>query len=125
MPTVKKIKPFFIDERGEMSHLLPQDVNINSAVLITCKKDSVRANHHHKKDGHYSYVLKGKMIYYYRTSEKGKNKKVTVNEGTLVFTPSGEIHAMKFPVESVFIALATEDRDRKRYEEDTVRIKIV
>jgi len=125
MPVVKKIKPFFIDDRGEMSHLLGKDVIINSAVLITCKKGSVRANHYHKKDSHHSYVLKGKMIYYYKTSEKGKVKRVTVNEGSLVYTPPNEIHAMKFPVDSIFIALATEEREQDQYEEDTVRIKIV
>lgn len=125
MPTIKKIKPFFTDDRGEMSHLLPSDVNINSAVLIICNKGSIRANHFHKKDGHYSYVLKGKMIYYYKTGEKGKLRQKTVNAGSLVFTPPNEMHAMKFPVDSIFIALATEERDRNKYEEDTVRIKIV
>ncbi len=125
MPVVKKIKPFFKDERGEMYHLLEKNVDINSAVWITCKKGSVRANHYHKKDSHRSYVVKGKMEYYYKTTPKGKVKKVIVNEGELVYTPPGEIHAMKFPVDSIFLALATEERDRNQYENDTVRIEIV
>ncbi len=44
MKIIKKIKPFFIDERGEMSYLLNNKGSIKSALLITSKKSSVRAN---------------------------------------------------------------------------------
>jgi quercetin dioxygenase-like cupin family protein len=125
MPILKKIKPFFTDNRGEMSHLIGKNININSAVLITCKKGAIRANHYHKKDSHFAYVLKGKMIYYYKVADKEKVRKITVNEGSLVYTPPNEIHAMKFPVDSIFIALTTEERQRNQYEEDTVRVKFI
>lgn len=108
-----------------MSHLLESDVVINSALLITCKKGAIRANHYHKKDGHYSYLLKGKMNYFYKSLRDSKVKKIVINQGELVYTPPKEIHAMQFLVPSVFIALATEERDRLRYEKDTVRIKLV
>lgn len=125
MPTVKNILPFFTDTRGEMSHLIEGKTTFNSAVLITCKKGSVRANHYHKKDSHYSYLLKGRMNYYYKTKETDKPKKIVLRKGDMVYTPPGEIHAMEFPVDSIFIALTTEKRDGKKYENDTVRIKIV
>lgn len=125
MAKIKKIKPFFTDKRGKMFHLLEGNVSINSAILITCKKGSIRANHYHKKDSHYSYVLKGKMEYFYRTASESKVKKLIVNEGEMVFTPAMEIHAMKFLVNSTFIALATEQRQRSKYENDTVRIVLI
>lgn len=125
MPTVKKIKPFFTDERGDMSYLLDKNVAINSAVLITCKKGSVRANHYHKKDGHYSYLLEGKMNYYYKSQGETKTKKIVIHKGEMVFTPPKEIHAMQFTEDSTFIALTTENRTKDTYEKDTVRKKLV
>ena len=77
MKYVKKIKPFHIDERGEMSHLLEGKTPITSVLLITSKKGAIRANHYHKKDTHYAYMLKGKMEYAYQDL-KSKNKKKTV-----------------------------------------------
>ena len=62
----RKIKPFHTDERGELSHLLADEEPITSAVLITSRKGSVRANHYHKKDTHHVYVIKGSMEYTYK-----------------------------------------------------------
>ncbi|MBI2028426.1 MAG: cupin domain-containing protein [Candidatus Levybacteria bacterium] len=122
-----KVKPFFKDERGEMSHLLKDKQKINGALLITCKKGSIRANHYHKKDTHYSYVLKGSMEYVYKdlSNKDSKKKSVIVKEGEIVETPPMVMHAMKFLEDSIFIALTTEERDRGRYEKDTVRIQLI
>src|SRR5260221_7858385 len=125
MPTIKKITPFFTDERGEMSHLLDDTATINSVVLIKCKKGAIRANHFHKKDAHYSYLLEGKMNYFYKTQKGRSVKKIVVHNGEMVYTPPMEIHAMEFTEDSLFIALATEKRSRDKYEEDTIRKKIL
>ncbi len=127
MKYVKKIKPFHIDERGEMSHLLEGKTPVTSVLLITSKKGAIRANHYHKKDTHYAYMLKGKMEYAYQDL-KSKNKKkqsVIVEKGDVVCTPPMTIHAMRFLEDSVFLALTTEERDQKKYEKDTVRIKLI
>lgn len=127
MQYVKKIKPFHVDERGEMSYLLDDSISITSVLLITCKKGAIRANHYHKKDTHYSYMLKGKMEYTYQNlSAKAKRKKtIIVKEGEIVCTPSMIGHAMKFLEDSIFLALTTEQRNQKKYEKDTVRIKLI
>lgn len=127
MKFVRKIKPFFIDDRGEMSYLLSNSVPITSVLYITCKKGSLRANHYHKKDTHYSYMLKGKMEYTYQDVKDKNAKKYTVivSKGEIVETPPMTIHAMKFPEDSIFIAFTTEERDREKYEKDTVRVKLV
>lgn len=127
MKFVKRIKPFHIDERGEMSYLLEDSISITSVLYITCKKGSIRANHYHKKDTHYSYILEGSMEYAYK-DVKDKNAKkhtVIVSKGEIVRTPPMTIHAMKFMEDSIFIAFTTEGRDREQYEKDTVRTKLV
>ena len=129
-----KVKPFFKDDRGEMSYLLPENQIISGALYITCKKGSIRANHYHKKDTHYSYMLKGKMEYAYkelkalasrRSGQNSKLKTVIVSAGEIVVTPPNTIHAMRFLEDSIFLALTTEERDRKKYEKDTVRVKLI
>lgn len=123
---VKKITPFFIDERGKMSHLVNDEVKFTSALLITSKKGAIRANHYHKKDTHYSFMLKGSMEYSYQ-SLQGKSKKqaIIVKKGEIVKTPPNIIHAMRFLEDSAFLVLTTEARDREAYEKDTVRVKLI
>lgn len=126
MKFYKKIKPFHTDERGVMTYILPGEIPIIGALLITSKKGAVRANHYHKKDSHYSFMLKGSMEYYFKEAEKPKarRRKILVKEGDLVYTPPMEIHTMKFLEDSAFLALTTEKRDQKKYEKDLVRVEL-
>jgi len=127
MKYVKKIKPFFIDDRGEMSHLIEDKVKIVSAILISSKKGSIRANHYHKKDSHYSYLLEGEMEYTYKNlkSKTVKKHTIIVKKGEMIYTPPMTAHAMEFTKDSVFIAFATEPRGHNDYEEDLARYKLV
>lgn len=127
MKFVKKIKPFHVDERGEMFYLLDKSAPITSVLYITCKKGAVRANHYHKKDTHYSYILNGSMEYTYKElkTKNSKLKTIVVSAGQIVETPPMTMHAMRFLEDSIFIALTTEARDQKKYEKDTVRVKLV
>jgi|SRR3989344_2613792 len=127
MKFIKKIKPFHVDERGEMSYLLNNENNITSALYITCKKGAIRANHYHKKDTHYSYMLTGSMEYTYQDAKDKNAKKhtVIVGKGEVVESPPMTMHAMKFLEDSTFIALTTESRDQKKYEKDTIHVKLV
>ena len=59
---VIKIKASFIDKRGKITNILESPVT--SIVIITSKKGAIRANHYHKRDSHWSYIIKGKMEYY-------------------------------------------------------------
>lgn len=127
MKFVKKIKPFHVDERGEMSYLLDKSTPITSALYITCKKGAIRANHYHKKDTHYSYMIKGSMEYTYQAvkDKNAKKQKIIIKKGEIVKSPPMTMHAMRFLEDSIFIALTTEARDQKKYENDTVRVKLV
>jgi len=65
-------KPF-VDARGSIHPLV--DVTMRSALLIHSKKGSVRANHYHKTDWHYCYVLSGSIQYHHRpVGSKAKPK---------------------------------------------------
>ena len=37
------------------------------------KKGSIRANHYHKKDEHFCYVLKGEILFFIETEKRGQN----------------------------------------------------
>lgn len=127
MKYVKKIKPFHIDERGEMSHLIESKTPITSVLLITSKKGAIRANHYHKKDTHFSYMLEGEMEYTYQDlkSKNSRKHSVIVKKGEVIWTPPMTMHAMRFLKDSVFLAITTEERDQKKYEKDTVRVKLM
>lgn len=124
---IRKAAPFFTDERGIMTHLLDNEIPITSVLFITSKKNSVRANHYHKKDTHYIYLLKGKIEYTYKNlnTKNSKRKTITVDSGYIIKTPPMTVHAVKFLENSEFLALTTEPRDAKKYEKDTVRVEFV
>lgn len=124
---LKRIIPFYTDERGEMSYVIDGNVKINSILLITSKKGAIRANHYHKKDSHYAYMVSGKMEYiWYNVFSKNKRKKtIILKTGDLIYTPQMVAHAMHFLEDSTFLALGAKPRSRGKYEEDLVRIKVI
>ncbi len=113
----------YVDERGEIKEILTAP--IRTVLLITAKKGSVRANHYHKKDVHWTYVISGSMEYYEKRRRLPKIEMVVVKAGQMVFSASGVTHAMRFLEDSVFLALTTEPRYHESYENDTVRVKII
>ena len=121
---IVKLENPFIDERGEIQPLV--DSLMKSAVLIHSKKGSLRANHYHKTDWHYCYVLSGEIEYYYRkTNSSFPKQKLIVQKGQMVFTPPMVDHAMVFKIDTTFLTLSRNFRDQKTYEEDVVRINLI
>jgi len=123
---MRNIAPDFTDERGDIIKLLDDGkTSIKSVLLITCNKGAIRANHYHKHDSHYAYMMSGSMEYTEQDLKTKKTEMVVVKKRDLVFTPPMTPHAMKFLEESVFLTLATESRHHDHYEDDLVRIKII
>jgi quercetin dioxygenase-like cupin family protein len=111
----------FRDERGEIIPLV--DAAMQSAVMITSRKGTVRANHYHKTDWHYCYVLEGCIEYYYRpTGNSEAPQRIVVRKGQMFFTPPMVDHAMVFAEDTVFLTLGRNPRDQESYESDVVRI---
>ena len=114
----------FTDYRGKILNI--SNNLFRSCLIIKSKKNSIRANHYHKKDWHYCYVLKGKIEYYSRkVGSKRKPKKEIFIKGDLFFTPPMVEHAFYFPVNTSFITLGKGSRKKINYEKDTVRIKLI
>ena len=109
------------DTRGIIQPLC--DLNMKSASLIVSQPNSWRANHYHKTDWHFIYVLSGQFEYFFRkTNSKEEIKKKIVKKGELLFTGPLIDHAMIYTEETEIIVLSKNPRDQKTYEEDTVRI---
>ena len=108
------------DERGVIQPLC--DLNMKSASIIVTKPNSWRANHYHKKDWHFIYVLKGTFEYFFKkTNSDEKIQKKVVKKGELLFTGPLVDHAMLYTEETEILVLSKNPRDQKTYEEDTVR----
>ena len=121
---VVKLEKPFSDHRGYIQPLV--DKLMKSAVLIESKAGSLRANHYHKTDWHYCYVLSGRIEYFHRlTGSDQKPECIIIEEGEMVFTPPMVDHGMKFPVDTKFITLSRNPRDQESYESDVVRIHML
>ena len=114
----------FQDSRGAIIPIV--DEAMESCVLISSAKGTVRANHYHQTDWHYCYVLEGEIDYYWReTGDQDAPKKITVTKGQCFFTPPLVDHAMVFTADTVFLTLGRNPRDQKSYEADVKRIDLV
>ena len=122
-PLVNLEKPF-VDLRGSIQPLV--DSIMKSAVMIHSKAGSLRANHYHKTDWHYCYVIYGKIKYYYKelNSDKGPELLI-VEKGNMVFTPPLVEHCMKFPEDTLFLTLSRNPRDQETYELDVIRTNLI
>ena len=101
---VKLEKPF-VDSRGKIQPLV--DLMMRSAVLIDSKAGSLRANHYHKTDWHYCYVVSGEIEYLHRmTGSDDRPQIIHVKKGEMVFTPPMVDHGTNFPVDTVFLTLS-------------------
>ena len=122
-PLVNLAKPFE-DDRGCIQPLV--DLMMRSAVMIHSKAGSLRANHYHKTDWHYCYVIYGKIEYFYKEVDSNKKTELLIaGKGSMIFTPPLVEHCMKFPEETLFLTLSRNPRDQKTYEEDVVRVNLI
>ena len=112
------------DIRGFIQPLC--DLNMKSASLIYTKPNQWRANHYHKEDWHFIYVLKGSFEYYFKkTNSDEKVKKKIVNKGELLFTGNMIDHAMYYLEDTDILVVIKNPRDQKTYEDDTVRVDFI
>src|SRR3989338_5524635 len=120
----KKIVPVFRDARGIILDILEKPVS--HIGLLTFKKGALRGNHYHKKSTQYSYILKG-TVKFVVSDIHGKNKKTfIIKEGTLSRIPPKMIHAYKALTTASMLDITTLVRGvAERYENDTVRVKIL
>ena len=112
------------DSRGSIQPLV--DVNMKSSVLIDSNSGAVRANHYHKTDWHYCYIISGKIEYFHKKVDSPKKPELIIaKKGEMIFTPPLVEHCMKFPEDTIFLTLSRNSRDQETYEADVVRVNLI
>ncbi len=126
MKIIRNKKPLFVDARGAITNLLDEGVVIKSILLTSSVTGAIRANHYHKKDAHYVYLVSGTMEWRERPAgDTGEGTVEILEPGDMVFTPPMTEHVSRALESSVFLAFATELRSREEYEADTVRVSLI
>jgi hypothetical protein len=116
-------KPFS-DERGEITNILLK--SISSVARITSSRGSIRANHYHLTDWHYSYIETGEILYFERSKDSNIiPDPVNFKAGTMFFTPPLVVHAMVFSEETIFYTFAKNIRTHNAHESDLVRVEFI
>lgn len=114
----------FADARGAIQTLVGGWVQ--SVQVISSKAQAVRANHYHRTDSHFMYVIWGVMRYYHRVVGDGMDPAVViVAAGQMVFTPPLVEHAVVFLEDSLLINITSKPRDKASYEDDLVRVSLI
>ncbi|MFA6599939.1 MAG: WxcM-like domain-containing protein [Candidatus Omnitrophota bacterium] len=124
METLKHIESAFTDTRGDIFNIF--EGTIGHVALVTSKKGSVRANHYHKKDHQFMYLVSGAYeTHCLDVRHPEKRQILSVKPGDLVDTPPFIAHAQKFTEDSVFLALTTRERESGKYEQDTIAYEVI
>ena len=120
---IHKTGKVFKDERGYLLKIL--DKGFSSCIEIFSKKGSIRANHYHKKDEHFCYILKGEILFFYRNRKKGSklNYKI-MKKGDLFFTTYDQDHLAYFLKTTHFLSYSSRKRSKFDYENDLVRLNM-
>ena len=118
------IHPAVVDVRGAISNIF--EGRIEHIALITSKKGTVRANHYHKEDHQFIYLISGAFESHSVDIHDTKKRQVLkIEAGDIVETPALIAHAQKFTEDSAFLALTTRQRESGKYEEDTIAYPVI
>ena len=124
MEVLKHVDPAVVDARGAISNIF--EGRIEHIALITSKKGSVRANHYHKEDHQYIFLVSGAYESHCCDVRNPEKKQVLkVRPGDIVYTPPLIAHAQKFTEDSVFLALSSRQREQGKYEQDTLAYQVI
>ena len=120
---IHKTGKVFRDERGYLLKIL--DKGFSSCIEIFSKKGSIRANHYHKEDEQFCYILKGEILFFYRNRKKGSklNYKI-MRKGDLFFTTFDQDHMAYFLKTTHFLSYSSRKRSKIDYENDLVRLNM-
>ena len=113
----------FKDKRGWLKKII--DGNFSSCIEIYSKKGTTRANHYHKKDKHFIYIISGEILYFYKNRKKNsKTKFGLMKKNDLFFTPAMQEHMAYFTKNTHFLAFSTRKRTKFDYEKDLIRVNM-
>tara|TARA_B110000008_G_C16809519_1_gene500170 strand:- start:295 stop:681 length:387 start_codon:yes stop_codon:yes gene_type:complete len=115
-------KKIFKDKRGLIADII-YNTKINHIAYITTNKNCIRGNHYHKKTIQYTFVIEGRIKYYFKNKTAKKVSQLILTKGDLIKSKFNEIHAFKtLSKKSIMLALTAGVRGGKDYEKDTFRV---
>ena len=118
-----KVGKTFKDKRGWLKKIL--DGNFSSCIEVYSKKGSVRANHYHKKDTHFIYIINGEILYFYKDRKRrAKTRFKLMKKNDLFFTPAMQEHMAYFTKNTHFLAFSTRKRTKFDYEKDLIKVNM-
>ena len=112
----------FKDKRGYILDISYKE-DFNHSALISSNKNSVRANHYHKKTTQITFILNGSCFYFSKKLNQNKTTKVKLKKYDYLITKPNEIHAYKFLEKTEMLVLSKGLRGGKDYEKDTFRVQ--
>jgi hypothetical protein len=120
-PLVPLDEPF-VNVSGRILNVLLE--RFRSAAFIESNAGAIRANHYHKTDWHYSFVISGVVVYGWRPAgSPDAPHLMEFHPGQLFFTPPMVEHVMYFPTSTTFMTFARNLRDHESHESDVVRVE--
>jgi quercetin dioxygenase-like cupin family protein len=129
MSSIKKIKIFSSDDRGEIMDIFTHEPK-DHCTIVTFSKNAVRGNHFHKESVQSAYVLEGKFkIYNVMIKEDLKYNREQIEEietikGDYITHAKFEAHTYKCTSETGSLLVFTKGvRGGKYYEDDTFRLE--
>ena len=118
---IQELPKPFIDDRGVIQNLLNE--HHGSCVVIKSVKGCQRANHYHKEDYHYCYLISGGIVYMERPAgSKEEPREYIIEPGCMFFTGPMIEHSMYFTEDSIFLTFGGGTRKHDDYENDLVRV---
>lgn len=111
----------FEDERGVIQNVLFETVS--SVALITSKAGTQRSNHYHKENGHYLYVLNGRVRYSERELDGSNVKVAEFGPGEMFFTGSMVVHLCEFLEDTTLLSMNLQPRGPEHDADDCVKEK--
>lgn len=114
----------FNNASGTIQNLLLKP--LQSVAVITSRTGALRANHYHKTDWHYAYVVSGQVLYFERdVGSTAIPQPRAFGPGEMFFTRPMREHVMLFAEETVLITLAKNVRSHAEHEADLVRVQFI
>ncbi len=99
---------------------------VTSTAIITSRSGTTRANHYHKTDWHYAYIVSGRIIYFERDVGDTQIPEPWIyRSGEMFFTPPLREHCMVFPEDTVFFTMAKNIRSHDSHESDLIRVDFI
>ena len=129
MSSVKKIKTFSSDDRGEIMDIFTHEPK-DHCTIVTFTKNAIRGNHFHKESIQSAYVLEGNfkicnvMINEDLKYNPEKIEEIEASKGDYIAHEKFEAHTYKCTSETGSLIVFTKGvRGGKFYEDDTFRLE--